>query len=379
MQVADKTTRMQIKGRTVCLSMALGALLGVTAFIPTSLAWATNASQPPLSMATAILTPEEAGEPGNPFVEPPPQPALTPPQLNSHVSAAVTTPPVTLSPSVSSPAQPLSMATATLTPEEAGEPPLSFADRVPTPETTVEAKSAASTKEAAPPPPAASPQAPQPMEPTQVAENSWLDDATSWLPSLTQTNTPSQPPAALEKTTTPVIEATVTKPPALDEKPVPVKTASSEVTAQTTAPAPVKVATNTKDPRPEEKPPHLEATLSEVAAKTPSSNTDLQAQTMPFTEASTTNPETAKAWAMQLQALEQENQALRQKVGMNETDRLSDIKIDAVSQIHEDVLRARIAELENQMNKMNMKNDNGDLPEKTINPLSSTQKKTAPN
>ena len=82
---------------------------------------------------------------------------------------------------------------------------------------------------------------------------------------------------------------------------------------------------------------------------------------------------------MQLQALEQENQALRQKVGMNETDRLSDIKIDAVSQIHEDVLRARIAELENQMNKMNMKNDNGDLPEKTINPLSSTQKKTAPN
>ena len=82
MQVADKTTRMQIKGRTVCLSMALGALLGVTAFIPTSLAWATNASQPPLSMATAILTPEEAGEPGNPFVEPPPQPALTPPQLN---------------------------------------------------------------------------------------------------------------------------------------------------------------------------------------------------------------------------------------------------------------------------------------------------------
>jgi hypothetical protein len=75
-------------------------------------------------------------------------------------------------------------------------------------------------------------------------------------------------------------------------------------------------------------------------------------------------PETMHAWEKQLEILEQENQALRQKLRLSVDDPLRDIEVDAVSTIHEDVLRARITELEQQIDKLNMKNDIS-LPQKT--------------
>ena len=79
----------------------------------------------------------------------------------------------------------------------------------------------------------------------------------------------------------------------------------------------------------------------------------------------TAKQEMPRAWSEEIQVLERENQALRERLHINETDKLSDIKIDAVSQIHEEVLRAKLNELEKTLDKLNMKK--GDiLPQKIV-------------
>jgi hypothetical protein len=85
----------------------------------------------------------------------------------------------------------------------------------------------------------------------------------------------------------------------------------------------------------------------------------------PENEAAAANE--ATAWAAQLQILERENQALRSKLQMNETDHLSDIKVDAVAKIHEEVLRDRVAQLEKELDKLSMQKDRA-LPQKTATP-----------
>lgn len=71
-----------------------------------------------------------------------------------------------------------------------------------------------------------------------------------------------------------------------------------------------------------------------------------------------------RAWSMQIQALEAENQALRQRAQLGVTDPLKDIKVDAVAQIHEEVLRDRISELEKELDKRKA-SDLENLPQKT--------------
>lgn len=80
----------------------------------------------------------------------------------------------------------------------------------------------------------------------------------------------------------------------------------------------------------------------------------------------------ATAWAAQLQILERENQALRNKLQLNETDRLSDIKVDAVAKIHEEVLRDRVAQLEKELDRLSMQKDRA-LPQKTATPPTPAQ------
>jgi hypothetical protein len=112
-----------------------------------------------------------------------------------------------------------------------------------------------------------------------------------------------------------------------------------------------------------------------------SAHTDVFAQPKPASAAETApvapmtavdtgavRPEQARAWAEELQLLERENQALRAKLHLNEADPLADIKVDAVTQIREDVLRARVVELEKELDKLHMKHDPGDLPQKTKEP-----------
>ncbi len=87
----------------------------------------------------------------------------------------------------------------------------------------------------------------------------------------------------------------------------------------------------------------------------------------------TTDPAFPRVWAQQLQALERENQALRQKLHLAENDRLGDIRVDAVANIREEVLRARIDELENALNKQQM-GQGLVLPQKTGLPARSGSK-----
>ena len=81
----------------------------------------------------------------------------------------------------------------------------------------------------------------------------------------------------------------------------------------------------------------------------------------------------SKPWSDQIEVLERENIALREKLHLNETDRFSDIRVDAVAQIHEEVLRARVAELEKEIDKLHMKHD-GALPQKTSTDILSSLK-----
>ncbi len=83
--------------------------------------------------------------------------------------------------------------------------------------------------------------------------------------------------------------------------------------------------------------------------------------------------EEENVWSMQLEALERENQAMREKLHVGESDSLSDIKVDAVAQIHENVLRERIAELEKEIDKLNA-HTHDDLPQKSSSKTSITLK-----
>lgn len=76
-------------------------------------------------------------------------------------------------------------------------------------------------------------------------------------------------------------------------------------------------------------------------------------------------PEMARIWAENLQQLEKENQVLRAKLGMKDTDPLSDIKVDVVEKIREEVLRARVIELEKELDKLHMDHNPEGLPEKS--------------
>ena len=145
----------------------------------------------------------------------------------------------------------------------------------------------------------------------------------------------------------------------------PVSTSPTTVSSpphETPPPKPeVKIATSPTVPTP----PPLPAKIAEAPALL---------ATIPLPKEPVAAPDGNKALTMEVQVLEQENQALRKKLGLGETDPLKDIKVDAVSQIHEDVLRGRIAELEKEISRMGMKNNKEDLPEKTKNPLPSSLK-----
>lgn len=85
--------------------------------------------------------------------------------------------------------------------------------------------------------------------------------------------------------------------------------------------------------------------------------------------------ELIKQWEDKLEILEKENIALRDKLQFKDTDKLSDIKVDTVNQIREDVLRARVIELEKQLDKMRMEGDPNNSPDVT-KPINSDAAKT---
>ena len=70
-----------------------------------------------------------------------------------------------------------------------------------------------------------------------------------------------------------------------------------------------------------------------------------------------TNMDLVNAWEEKLEILERENIALRDKLHLKDNDKLNDIKVDAITQIREDVLHARVLELEKQLDKMRMEED----------------------
>lgn len=75
------------------------------------------------------------------------------------------------------------------------------------------------------------------------------------------------------------------------------------------------------------------------------------------------DPKVIQSWTDKLEILERENIALRDKLQLKDTDKLSDIKVDAVAQIHENVLRDRVAELEKELDKLHMQQDPNNAPD----------------
>ncbi|MDD4616918.1 MAG: hypothetical protein PHW76_07405 [Alphaproteobacteria bacterium] len=86
---------------------------------------------------------------------------------------------------------------------------------------------------------------------------------------------------------------------------------------------------------------------------------------------------TTRVWIQQMQTLERENQALRERLQIKGTDRLNDIKVDVVSNIHEEVLRQRIEELERKVDKLGMRRDE-ELPQKSGSNLLDKEKSSKP-
>ncbi len=64
------------------------------------------------------------------------------------------------------------------------------------------------------------------------------------------------------------------------------------------------------------------------------------------------DPAIIASWTEKVELLERENIALRDRLKLGETDKLNDIRVDAVTRIHENVLRERVAELEKELDKM---------------------------
>jgi hypothetical protein len=64
-----------------------------------------------------------------------------------------------------------------------------------------------------------------------------------------------------------------------------------------------------------------------------------------------------KEWSNVMEVLETENIALRDKLRLKDTDKLSDIRVDAVSHIREQALRNRISDLEKQIDTLQTKSD----------------------
>lgn len=106
-----------------------------------------------------------------------------------------------------------------------------------------------------------------------------------------------------------------------------------------------------------------------VTTAAPVAHEPTMADIMPVTppERATPKSELARAWSQQVEILETENQILRQKLRIQQNDPLKDIKVDAVSQIHENVLRDRVAELEKEVDRLQMRNSDTPqtLPSKT--------------
>jgi polyhydroxyalkanoate synthesis regulator phasin len=108
-------------------------------------------------------------------------------------------------------------------------------------------------------------------------------------------------------------------------------------------------------------PPHADVFAQ---PKAPATTVDTPVAPLTPIDQGAVSPEQAHAWAEEMQMLERENASLRDRLQANMADPLADIKVDAVTQIREDVLRARVVELERELDKLHMNHD-GDLPQKT--------------
>ena len=132
MQVVNPKTQQSAQEKSIYVSLMMVALLSAATSLPPTLAWAASQS-PPLSMATATLSPEEAGILPSSFADLPAQTTtlataqFTPKPKPSNLSVAVNT-------------KQLSMATATLTPEEVGKQPLLYTARNTSPSAEAEKK-----------------------------------------------------------------------------------------------------------------------------------------------------------------------------------------------------------------------------------------------
>ena len=147
-----------------------------------------------------------------------------------------------------------------------------------------------------------------------------------------QTSVPAPSTAARSALTPPSPATTVLTDEPKDKQPASMDNA--KLTLQQEVAAQSAVAPSSEQP---------DAKISEVALNTrltPSENavkSDITAQ-----------------WSEKLEILEQENIALRDKLQVVKPDNLSDIRMDVVTKIREDVLRARVGELEQEVNKLHM-------------------------
>ena len=115
---------------------------------------------------------------------------------------------------------------------------------------------------------------------------------------------------------------------------------------------------NDKAPGPHTGPASNTLTNAEMALKPATdSMSDADRKSSSVANQKDIDPEILKSWSEKLEVLERENIALRDRLQNQEPDKMADIKVDVVTQIHENVLRERVAELEKQLDKLHMQQE----------------------